>query len=236
MRKTGKRSPLEYKIGYRFKNAALLETALTHSSYANEQEYGEAESYERLEFLGDAILGFEIAVMIFKSNPNLNEGEMTVQRAMIVCSENLAQVARALGLGEYLRLGVGADKGTVRENDGVLEDAVEAIIAAVYLDGGIKASGKVIQKLFSGMIKNKSYVANESSDTDYKSRLQRRLQKKGNSRIRYQLLEESGPDHDKSFRVAVIYRGKELGIGEGKTKKNAEMMAAMKALEEMNCT
>ena len=229
-------SELESRIGYTFKNTELLETALTHSSYANEQEEGEVESYERLEFLGDAVTGLEVALLIFENGPHLSEGQMTVMRSALVRSESLAEIAKSLGLGEYLRLGVGADKTDVRENEALLEDAFEALMAAVFLDGGTDAARIVIRNIFEEAVCD---LANglplEESFVDYKSRLQVALQKKGSAYINYRVLSESGPAHAKRFRVSVCSGGKELGTGEGKTKKHAEKMAAKMALEGLKC-
>ena len=229
-------SELESRIDYKFQNRRLLETALTHSSYANETGDGDVESYERLEFLGDAITGFETALLIYEETPYLTEGEMTVIRAALVRTEELAKTARSIGLGKYIRLGLGADKTDVRENDSVLEDVFEALTAAVFLDGGTEAARRLIRCLFSDKVSGEA----ESSPgkrlyIDYKSRLQVELQKNGATDIHYELLEESGPDHDKWFRVSVLSGDKVLGTGEGKTKKLAEKMAAKKALEVLRC-
>jgi len=228
------RTELESKINYTFKDAGLLETALTHSSYANEQEDGVAESYERLEFLGDAVTGLEVALMIFENGPHLTEGEMTKIRASTVRSESLAEVARSLELGKYMRLGVGADKTDVRENNALLEDAFEALVAAVFLDGGACEARLLIRSLFKETVEKKM-SGFKGVDDDYKSRLQNKLQRHGPVEIEYSLLGESGPDHDKSFCVSVASGGKVLGTGEGKTKKCAEKSAAKMALEGLKC-
>ena len=227
---------LENKIGYKFQNAALLETALTHSSYANEQDE-DIESNERLEFLGDAVMGVEIAILMFEAAAHLSEGQMTTARASLVRSEGLAGMARQIGLGECLRLGVGAERTGVRDSDAVIEGAFEALIAAVYLDGGPESARRVIRLLFSEAVRKRllSYSGDDLR-MDYKSRLQVELQKKGPVDIRYVLLKESGPDHNKRFRVSVMSKGLVLGTGEGKTKKIAEKMAAKNALEGSNCT
>jgi len=221
------RSELESRIGYVFKDGELLREALTHSSYANEQGGGSC-SNERLEFLGDAVTGLEAALLIYENGPELSEGQMTAERASLVSTEGLSSIARSIELGKHLYLGVGAEKTGVRENDSVLEDAFEALIGAVFLDGGAEAARGVLRNLFKE-------TAFGLFDTDYKSRLQEELQKKGTTGISYIIKEDSGPDHDKWFRVAVEADGRELGEGTGKTKKNAEKMAAKMALEELKC-
>jgi len=227
MTETETRSELESRIGYTFRDAELLKEALTHSSYANEQGEGSC-SNERLEFLGDAVTGLEAALLIFENGPGLNEGQMTAARASLVGAEGLSSIARSIELGKHLYLGVGAEKTGIRENESVLEDAFEALVGAVFLDGGTEAARGVLRNLFKettpGIL-----------GADYKSRLQEELQKKGATDINYIIKEDSGPDHDKWFRVAVEAGGRELGEGTGKTKKNAEKMAAKMALEELKC-
>ncbi|MDR3364159.1 MAG: ribonuclease III [Clostridiales Family XIII bacterium] len=227
---------LEAKLGYVFQDRKLLETALTHSSYANEQDDEDVKSFERLEFLGDAVTGLEVALMIFERGQQLSEGHMTAVRAALVRTEGLAKIARGLGLGQYLRLGIGAEKADVRENDTVLEDAFEALMAAVFLDGGGEEARALIRRLFSetGEKQIRAFMKS-GSYADFKSRLQIELQKDGVAHILYNVLDESGPDHDKHFRVEVTCDGRRLGTGEGKTKKHAEKMAAEAALEGLQC-
>jgi len=230
------RSEIETRIGYRFQDAGLLENALTHSSYANERNGGDAQSNERLEFLGDAIMGLETALLIFEKSPAMSEGQMTTVRASLVRTEGLAKAARSIDLGRYLSLGVGADRTGVRENDAVLENAFEALVAAVFLDGGIESARALVRRLFAAEAEEKMRVfSGDGFDTDYKSRLQEILQRNGAADIRYLLKDERGPEHDKTFRVAVVFDGREFGEGVGKTKKHAEKMAAKIALEELKC-
>ena len=227
---------LESRINYIFKDSSLLETALTHSSYANEQPGDQVESYERLEFLGDAVMGLEIAFLIYEMDSNLAEGQMTAIRSSLVRTEGLSDMARSIELGKYIRLGVGAERTEVRENKAILEDVFESLIAAIFLDGGIKAARNVIRRLFSSEVKEKVVgLTGVDFFTDYKSQLQNHLQKNGAADIQYELLNESGPDHDKRFQSSVISEGRVLGTGDGKTKKHAEKMAAKAALEELKC-
>ena len=228
-------SGLESKLGYTFRDKTLLETALTHSSFANEQEDGSV-SYERLEFLGDAVIGLETALLIFEEAPELAEGQMTQVRAALVRAESLAEFARGFGLGEYIRLGVGAGRTDVRKNDAVLEDVFEALIAAVFLDGGTDEARKLIRSLFEEPVRERlSGIPGGMPYVDYKSRLQEVLQKDGAAKIHYKVLAETGPDHNKRFLVSVVSEGKKLGTGAGKTKKTAERMAAKMALEGLKC-
>jgi len=232
----GSRSELEARIGYEFKDVQLLRESLTHSSYANEQGESALRSNERLEFLGDAVTGLEVAVLIFEKGPGMSEGQMTAVRASLVQTEGLAAVARRIGLGEYLLLGVGAEKTGVRENETVLENAFEALVAAVFLDGGQEAARGIIQRFFTEAVTEKIQgFADDRYDADYKSRLQEVLQKNGAAEIIYKVRGESGPDHRKTFTVSVIMDDRELGSGTGKTKKSAEKMAAKNALEELKC-
>ena len=230
-------SELEARIGYKFQNMGLLENAITHSSYANEKGDKGVKSNERLEFLGDAVTGLEVALLIFEKGPDMSEGQMTAVRASLVQTEGLSSVDRSIDLGRYLLLGAGAGKSGVRGSVTTLENAFEALVAAVFLDGGSHAARALIRRLFTARVDEKILgFADEAFDTDYKSRLQEKLQKNGVADIHYVLKEEKGPDHDKTFRVSVVCGDREFGDGVGKTKKNAEKMAAKIALEELKCT
>jgi ribonuclease-3 len=227
---------IQKNIGYDFADLSLLDRALTHSSFTNEIGIRHADSNERLEFLGDAVLGLGVAAMIFELFPRLAEGRMSALRANLVKSDSLAEMARSLGLGAGLRLGVGADKTGLRDNDSVLEDAFEAVMGAVYLDGGPPAAKKVIRFLFADRLeKQAEMLAKGNSIDDYKTMLQIEIQRDGAADIRYETIDESGLDHDKVFSVAVSVGEQRLGEGKGKTKKEAEKMAAKMALEELGC-
>ncbi len=217
---------LEQKIGYRFRNRELLVTALTHSSYANER-HGEAQSYERQEFLGDSILGLVTAEFLFTHEPPLPEGRMTRMRAELVCETSLHKTALELGLGSYMRLGRGEEHTGGRERPSILADMVEAIIAAIYLDSGMDEARRFI---LARVLRDAAFDDSHRS-ADYKTRLQELVQRKSNQVIAYDLVEETGPDHDKTFTFEVLINGAVSGRGSGKTKKEAEQMAAARALE-----
>ena len=218
---------LEEKLGYTFRDPSLLENALTHSSCANESR-GKLQSNERLEFLGDSILGMVVAEHLFRNHPELPEGELTRTRAALVCEESLVEVAQVLGLGNYLKLGKGEESGGGRNRPSIRADAVEAVLAAVYLDGGIGSARKIIQKY----ILSKEIVSMKSS-RDYKTALQELVQRESGQVLKYQLVGESGPDHDKRFYVEVLLNGNSVGRGEGRSKKEAEQMAAKAAIETL---
>ena len=218
---------LEEKIGYRFQDLQLLETALTHSSYANER-HGDAESYERLEFLGDSILGLTAADFLYHQEPQLPEGRMTRLRAELVCEASLHRVALSLGLGDYMRLGRGEERSGGRERPSILADMVEAIIAALYLDGGLDAARRfILERLLQD-----AEIGEEHRGADYKTELQELVQRRSDGHVAYELIGESGPDHDKRFSFRVSINGVPAGEGTGRTKKEAEQMAARAALGE----
>ena len=217
---------LEEKIGYHFHDRDLLTTALTHSSYANEK-HGEAQSYERLEFLGDSILGLVTAEFLYTHVPCLPEGRMTRLRAELVCEVSLHKTALELGLGRYMRLGRGEEHTGGRERPSILADMVEAIIAAMYLDSGMdQARSFILERILHDVEFGDSHRS-----ADYKTQLQELVQRRSNQVITYRLKGESGPDHDKTFLFEVLINGETCGEGSGKTKKEAEQMAARKALE-----
>ena len=214
---------LESKLGYTFHDRKLLENALTHSSYANENRGG-LSSNERLEFLGDSILGMVTADYLYKKHPDLPEGDLTRTRAAFVCEESLVEVADQLGLGAYLKLGRGEEAGGGRQRPSIRADAVEAVLAAVYLDGGLPEARKIVQRF----ILDKE--AEKAASRDYKTALQEFVQRESGQVLTYQLVGESGPDHAKVFTVAVELNGREIGRGSGHSKKEAEQMAARAAL------
>jgi len=221
---------LEEKIGYVFTDKHLLLTALTHSSYANEHSAESCESYERLEFLGDSILGAVTANYLFRHEPRLPEGRMTRLRAELVCETALHKVALSLGLGSYMRLGRGEENTGGRERTSILADMVESIIAALYLDSGIDEARRfVMEKVLADVV-----ITEDHRSADYKTELQELVQQRPNRHISYELVGESGPDHDKRFVFTVSINGAVVGKGEGRTKKEAEQMAARMALEALD--
>lgn len=215
---------LEERLGYHFNNRALLENALTHSSYANEHRDAGLSSNERLEFLGDSVLGMVVADHLYREHPQMPEGELTRTRAALVCEGSLVEVARTLDLGKYLRLGKGEDSGGGRERPSILADATEALLAAVYLDGGIAQARRAIRTLILG---NEEEM---SASRDYKTALQEFIQRESGQKLSYLLVGEEGPDHAKRFSVEVQLNGKTVGAGDGRTKKAAEQSAAKAAI------
>ncbi len=219
---------LEEVLGYTFQDKGLLEKALTHSSYANENRAAGAESNERLEFLGDSVLGMVTAEHLFRTHPHLPEGELTRTRAALVCEGSLYQVAKVWNLGRYLRLGRGEESGGGRERTSILADAVEAVLAAMYLDGGIAVAAKAIHRfILSGEQRA------EAANRDYKTALQELIQRESGQSLLYRLVGEEGPDHAKTFRVEVDLNGTTVGAGAGHSKKEAEQAAARAAIQAL---
>ena len=218
---------LEEKLNYVFQQKDLVLTALTHSSYANEHR---CVSNERLEFVGDSVLGMVTAEYLYQNYPQLPEGKMTKLRAEIVCEQSLWEVANKLGLGDFLRLGRGEELSGGRQRHSILADCVEALIAAIYLDGGAEPAKNFIH----------TYILSRLSDAttvlmhDWKTELQELVQQKPGRTVTYELIGESGPDHMKRFTAAVSLDNTLVGTGEGSTKKEAEQMAARAAMEAMS--
>ena len=219
---------LQETIGVSFNNPAILEQAVVHSSYVNENPAIAPVDNERLEFLGDAILGFIIAEKLYRDFPELTEGEMTRLRSVLVCRETLACVAGTVKLGDYLYLGRGEEAGGGRHKATNLAGALEAVIAAVFFDRGLAVTRKLVLKLLGGEL-NK--VAEQDVEVDYKSRLQELIQSKYQVTPAYRLVEAMGPDHNRIFTVEVMAGDVMLGKGSGKSKKVAEAEAARLALE-----
>ncbi len=215
---------LEAKLGYTFRDRRLLENALTHSSYANEN-HSPSGSNERLEFLGDSVLGMVTADFLYREHPDLPEGELTRKRAALVREESLVEVADRLDLGAYLKLGRGEDHGGGRQRPSIRADAVEAVLAAVFLDGGLGEAKKIIQRFILDKEEEKA------ASQDYKTALQELVQRESGQVLNYRLTGESGPDHAKVFSVAVELNGRTVGQGQGHSKKEAEQLAARAAIE-----
>ena len=221
-------SDLEKAIGYRFRDITLLQNALTHSSYANERYHDSLKSNERLEFLGDSILGMTVADYLYRNFPNRPEGELTRMRADMVCEQTLAAVADRIGLGQHLLLGHGEEQGGGRSRVSILADAVESVIAASYLDGGFEPAANFIRTFILCHVPVK-----QLHNVDYKTTLQELVQQKKNQVLSYALVGESGPDHDKQFRVQVSLNAAVVGEGVGRSKKRAEQDAARVAIEKL---
>ena len=220
---------LEARIGYGFKEPRRLESALTHKSYVNENPAWGRPDNERLEFLGDAVLDLVVGHLLMEAQPGRTEGELSKTRAAIVNEQGLAEVSAELALGEWLFLGRGEEQSGGRRKPSVLADACEALVAAIYLDGGFDAAFQVVRHLFGQRVLD----TNEAGLHDFKTRLQERAAKR-RIHVRYQVVEERGPDHDKTFEVAATVADKELARGVGKTKKEAEQRAAELALKALD--
>lgn len=218
---------LEKRLQYTFKDRTLLSEALNHSSYANEHRSAAVSSNERLEFLGDSVLGFVTAEFLFRTYGKLPEGDLTRIRAALVCEQSLYEVARMLELGQYLKLGKGEEAGGGRERQSILADATEAVFAAVYLDGGIEKARELIHRVLL------SRVPAAEERRDYKTTLQEIIQRKSGQVLTYHMVGESGPDHNKTFVFEVCLNDEPIGRGSGHSKKEAEQDAARSALEGM---
>ena len=224
--KTKQLEKLQQNIGYKFKNIKLLEKALTHTSYAYEHEI---QSNEKLEFLGDSILEFVSSNYLYHNYPKLKEGEMTKVRAAVVCESSLYKVSKLHNFSDFLYIGKSEQLTKGNQKPAILADSVEAVIAAMYLDGGLEPAQKFITENLKEEIEN---ATKHVGLKDYKTVLQEKMQEHGNVKIRYKIIKEIGPDHDKTFEAEVEVNGKKLARGRGKSKKQAEMEAAKKALEE----
>ncbi len=218
---------LEKTIGYKFKNKNLIQQALSHSSYANERKQPNG-SNERLEFLGDSVLSIVVSDFLYK-NLNVAEGELTKMRASLVCEKSLHIFAKQINLGDYLHLGKGEENTGGRERPSILADAFEAVIAAIYLDGGMEAAAKHILHFMPEDIHH--FV--KPAFSDFKTVLQEIVQKNPEEKVEYVLIGEEGPDHNKRFVVEVCLNSQVIGKGSGKSKKEAEQLAAKEALELM---
>lgn len=221
---------LEKKISYCFKYKENLTLALTHSSFANENKSEGMGNNERLEFLGDSVLNLVISERIYKEHPELKEGEMTKTRANIVCEGSLAKCSSNLDLGAYILLGKGEEMTGGRDRASILSDMFEALIGAIYIDGGIKNARKFINKVMSKIIEESM---DENNLKDYKTQLQEIVQRNSGSTISYEIVAEKGPDHDKHFITRVRISGRASGTGEGRSKKESEQNAAKEALKKV---
>jgi ribonuclease-3 len=228
---TGKADDLGRRLGLRIADPALLRQALIHTSYANERKCGHLDHNQRLEFLGDAVLDLVVSEHLFRRFPGLPEGELTKARASIVCEATLARRAKELGIGRHLLLGRGEAASGGRERDSILADAFEAIIGAVYIDGGFAAASACVHNMLAGELET---LAGGEFGRDHKTLLQEIAQRGGEGRISYEVTGESGPDHSKTFTVDVSVNDVILGTGSGRSKKEAEQNAARLAVEKLN--
>ena len=219
---------LEQEIGYSFRNKELLKQALTHSSCANEQKINKPEDYERLEFLGDAVLELISSDYIYREHPNMSEGKMTKYRSSIVCEPALAFCAREIGLERYILLGKGEEATGGRKRDSIISDVMEAVIGAIYLDSGISEAKEFIHRFILSDLEHKQLFY------DAKTILQEEVQKENKGTLRYELVSEDGPEHDKTFVVEVMIGDTKVGRGVGHSKKAAEQQAAYEALLKQN--
>ena len=215
------------KLKIAYKDIAIYEQALTHPSY-NGDANTKHQDYEKLEFMGDAVLGYVTADLVYKNRPELSEGNLTKLRSVLVSTKPLAAYARSIDLPEYIRIGHSITLNQVKESDKILENVLEALIGAIYLDAGLKHAYGLIMKLLLKDIKN--YDVDDL--TDYKSKLQEEIQAEHRDAVQYVTVETVGPAHDRTFKVQVLYNGIVLGVGEGKSKKKAEEMAAKSALSK----
>lgn len=218
---------LQEKIGYQFQEEALLKQALTHSSFANEQKINKLKNYERLEFLGDAVLELISSEFLYNENVDMPEGQLTRLRASMVCEPALAYCARDIRLNSYILLGKGEEATGGRTRDSIISDVMEAVIGAIFLDGGIENAKKFIYRFVLSDLENKILFL------DSKTLLQEEIQKKNTAQLRYELVGETGPDHDKQFHVEAYLNNQLIGCGVGRTKKSAEQAAAYEALLKM---
>ena len=221
---------LELLLGHQFKNRKWIYIALTHSSYANEHRKEDIKYNERLEFLGDSVLGLSISEYLFAKLEDLPEGELTKLRAVIVCESALAQVARKLKVGEFLRLGKGEMLTGGRERASILADAMESIIGAIYMDSDFKTAKEFVLNQFDKIIRDAKMG---KRFMDYKTELQEYIQKEGTSVIEYKVINEQGPDHQKIFEIEVYRNNNGIGKGKGHSKKEAEQNAALNALNNL---
>lgn len=221
---------LEQKIGYKFRDFSLLERAMMHSSYTNERHLPKYQCNERLEFLGDAVLGFVTADYLFTHYPDLPEGDLTKLRAAVVCEGALCEIAHELGIPQAIRLGHGEEAGGGRARPSILADATEALLGAIYLDGGIEPARDLVLRFIP---KKVEVAIAGGAFKDYKTMLQEIVQKNKQETLEYRLAGQSGPDHDKRFTMELLLNSNVFASGTGRSKKEAEQMAAKQALASM---
>lgn len=229
MKRIAQMEELQKVLDYNFKDVNILHTALTHSSYAGSKS-GEVEYNERLEFIGDSILNMIVSLELYKASCTYSEGQLTRMRANIVCEQSLYEAANRISLGKYILLSKGEENTGGRKRPSILADAFEALIASVYLDGGIKKAKKIVLCILGETI---SYSLDNKVITDYKSFLQEYIQKNNKGRIEYKTIREQGPDHNKTFEIALYIDDCIIGTGSGHSKKDAQQGAAKDTIEKM---
>lgn len=223
---------VERRLGHRFRDRSVLERALTHRSFANETWRSADRNYERLEFLGDALLGFLVAELLYRADPDADEGVLTRRKQVVVRSSTLATAASALGLGEALRLSRGEQETGGRSKGSLLADAFEAVLGAVYRDGGLRAARAFVRRHLGGALRDAAGTF--EVDEDYKTRLQERVQGELRVTPTYRIVSKSGPDHDRRFRAEVRFGARVVGSGAGTSRKRAEQSAAAAALRRLD--
>jgi ribonuclease-3 len=223
------REQLQESLAYHFSDHSHLNLALTHPSFHNEQEHGSGD-YQRLEFLGDAILGMLLAEMLYARFPHAAEGELSRTRAQLAEQSSLAGIARECGIGNFIRVGKGEEQSAGRDKDSILCDVLEALIAAVYLDGGLEAARRVVALFFNELLE---VSLEQTASRDSKSELQELLSSKGLAAPEYRLVGETGPPHERLFSFSVLVEGRVRGEGQGRSKKLAQQIAAARALEQL---
>jgi len=222
---------IQQKISYTFKNQKYLELALTHSSFSNESKLPTGSNNERLEFLGDAVLELAISQYLYDRYPKMSEGDLTKLRAAIVCEPSLAKKARDIEIGNFIRIGKGEEQTGGRERDSILSDAVEALIGAIYLDGGFEAAAAFVINLLNESDPDSDNITKQIMHSDYKTYLQEHIQSFSREPLEYVVADEQGPDHAKTFFVNLYHVGGLIGTGKGRTKKEAEQNAAYSAIQ-----
>ncbi|OPX84172.1 MAG: Ribonuclease 3 [Pelotomaculum sp. PtaB.Bin104] len=232
MSKTEKyRVRLIKQLGISWHDESLLAQALTHSSFISENRHTGLTNNQRLEFLGDAVLELTVSDFLYRNNPSMSEGELTKFRAAVVCESSLARAAGELELGLCLSMGKGEERSGGRERPSILADAYEALLGAIYLDQGLDRTAEIIIRFLTPVIAD---VIEGRLDRDYKTILQEIVQRRGTDTVSYIIINEEGPDHDKIFTAGTVYRGKVIGTGDGRSKKDSEQQAAKMALARLN--
>jgi len=229
---------IQDKIGYTFKNTKLMELALTHSSFSNENKIPAGNNNERLEFLGDAVLELTVSEYLYNRYPNMPEGDLTKLRAALVCEPSLTQKAKDLGIGQYIKIGKGEEQTGGRTRGSILSDAVEALIGAMYLDGGAEPVKEFIIGLIQADVDSEAFrtpdgVRQRIMHSDYKTYLQEHIQSYSREPLEYTITGEEGPDHAKIFYVSLSHMGNQIGTGSGRTKKEAEQNSAFAAIKSI---